>query len=49
MFQHVEKLLERSQHEHEMELLKREKEQALAEEVKVTKAGMYSPNPAHRQ
>lgn len=39
MLQHVDKLLERSQHEHEMEQLKKEKEEALAEEVKTTKAG----------
>jgi len=35
----VDKLLERSQHEHEMEQLKKEKEDALAEEVRTTKAG----------
>ena len=35
----MDKLLEKSQHEHEMELLKREKEEALAEEMKITKAG----------
>lgn len=39
VLQHVDKLLERSQHEHEMEQLKREKEEALADEIKVTKAG----------
>ena len=32
-------MLEKSQHEHEMEQLKREKEEALAEEIKITKAG----------
>ena len=35
----MDKLLEKSQHEHEMEQLKREKEEALAEEIKITKAG----------
>ena len=37
----MDKLLEKSQHEHEMEQLKREKEEALAEEIKITKAGIY--------
>ena len=41
LLQHVDKLLERSQHEHEMQQLKREKEAALAEEVKTTKAGTW--------
>ena len=42
-FQNVDKLLERSQHEHEMEQLKKEKEAALAEEIQVTKAGNLLP------
>ena len=41
IFQNVDKLLEKSQHEHEMEQLKREKEEALAEEIKITKAGNF--------
>lgn len=47
--EHVEKLLERSQHEHEMELLKREKEEALAEEVKVTKAALDAMRKAYEE
>ncbi|XP_052819557.1 centromere-associated protein E-like isoform X4 [Mya arenaria] len=46
---HVDKLLERSQHEHEMEQLKREKEKALAEEVKTTKAALDAMRKAYEE
>ncbi|XP_060582101.1 golgin subfamily A member 4-like isoform X4 [Ruditapes philippinarum] len=47
--EHVDKLLERSQHEHEMELLKREKEEALADEIKVTKAALDAMRKAYEE
>ncbi|KAL4239345.1 hypothetical protein ACF0H5_000162 [Mactra antiquata] len=46
---HVDKLLERSQHEHEMEQLKREKEEALAEEIRDTKAALDVMRKAYEE